>query len=227
MGALLMSADLAAHLTGRCRIYEYLYLRNCDGGGGGGGRSDSTVADQAARCATENELKAALAALYAAILRLLALAMHLYGKGTATRALHALVDPNSVLDRAAECQTLAARVDVAASNCERACSIARDAALQALLSAYAAPIVRADARVAQLWARASDARRSEVMYWASRVPYEQAHRSARVGRTPDTGLWLLAHERFREWRSSSASMILWLHGIRTFILSLAPILMRG
>jgi hypothetical protein len=54
----------------------------------------------------------------------------------------------------------------------------------------------------------------DIMCWASTVPYEQVHETAYAGRTPNTALWLLAHEDFREWRHSRASMILWLHGIR-------------
>jgi hypothetical protein len=209
MGALLIAADMAAYLTGRCRIYEALYL--CRGSSGSIPNNDSSndAASQA-----QSGLEAALVPLYTAILRLLASAISLYGKSTASRALRAVIDPNKVTDLVADCQALEARVDIEAGNCERASNEQRHTELLELLDTYRAPIARMDVRVAELWERAGAASRRDVMCWASSIPYEKVHETARVGRTPHTAQWLLAHERFREWRDCSASMILWLHGIR-------------
>jgi hypothetical protein len=104
------------------------------------------------------------------------------------------------------------------SNCERARSAEQHAEqhadMQLLLDAFRAPIVRSDARVAKLWKRAGRKHLSSVLRWASDIPYELAHATARDGRTPNTATWILRHERFRKWRASSASTVLWLHGIR-------------
>jgi hypothetical protein len=206
MGALLMAADKAAYLTGRCRVYEALYLR----GSGGDHSSDASLAASQAQVG----LKKALTELYAAILRLLAFAILLYGKSTAARAIRAIIDPNKVTDLVDDCQALEARVDIEAGNCERALNEARHSSLVELLDKYRAPVARTDARVAELWGRADASGRHDVMCWASSIPYAKVHATARAGRTSATGEWLLAHERFREWRDSSASMIMWLHGIR-------------
>lgn len=40
--------------------------------------------------------------------------------------------------------------------------------------------------------------------------------SIRKGWTQGTGQWFLDHSQYREWRDSSASTILWLHGPRKF-----------
>jgi hypothetical protein len=59
------------------------------------------------------------------------------------------------------------------------------------------------------------AKRNKEQYdtksWSFKV-----HETARAGRTPKTGQWLLAHTSFREWRNCSASTILWLHGMCKF-----------
>jgi hypothetical protein len=205
MGVLLMAADKAAYLTGRCRIYEILYLHS-------GVDSDSCVSLAAAQA--QRGLAGALTDLYTAILQLLANAIHLYGKSTPARAFRAIVEPTKVTKLVDECQALETRVDIEASNCERASSATRDAALLKLLETYRKPIARTDERVAQLWLRADADYRHQVMCWVSGIPYEKVHETARAGRTPNTGQWLLAHPRFRDWRDCSASTILWLHGMR-------------
>jgi hypothetical protein len=217
MGALLVTADKAANLIGRCRIYESLYLRGdgCTAGSGSGSGSGhpSSIAELA-----ECKLKTALVALYTVVLRLLATTIYLCGRSTATRALRAIFDPSKLENLLLECQALEARVDTEVSNCERARSAERHAQqhadLHTLLGAFRAPIVRSDGRVAELWRRAGREHLSSMLCWASDIPYELAHATAREGRTPNTAMWILRHERFREWRASSASTILWLHGIR-------------
>ncbi len=70
MGALLMAADKTAYLTGRCRIYETLYLSDY----APGDKGDASLAVTQAN----HQLTAALTYLYTAILRLLATAIHIY-----------------------------------------------------------------------------------------------------------------------------------------------------
>lgn len=55
--------------------------------------------------------------------------------------------------------------------------------------------------------------RRELLKWISNVPCEQYHENTCRGRLVETGCWLLNKEEYREWRKSSASSILWLHGI--------------
>lgn len=207
MGHLLVGTEKLTYLVCRCKIYETLYVY-------------STNTGQALA-----NLQAALVTLYATILRFLALVNRLYDKHTISRAVHAVLNSDEVHKFIQSCQSLEERVDFEASNCERTYNHAAHTKLgkhmerlEQLLKEMREPIVRIDDRVAALWDRSNHSERSEILCWTSNVPYEANHKTAREGRTVDTGQWLLTHERYRQWRNSSASMILWLHGIRKYSL---------
>ena len=55
-------------------------------------------------------------------------------------------------------------------------------------------------------------KRGEILRWLSHVEYEKHHKQAKSGLLENTGEWLLEAGKFRDWRSSSASGILWLRG---------------
>ena len=57
-------------------------------------------------------------------------------------------------------------------------------------------------------------KRSEVLEWISDVPYTSHHKRIGEGRLDGTGKWLLERDEYRTWRSSSASKLLLLRGIR-------------
>lgn len=101
-------------------------------------------------------------------------------------------------------------MDIEASNCERICG----QTVRGKLADLQEPIMRTDSQVAALYDRLNESERLEILAWVSDIPYESYHYAACKGRTGKTGEWLLRHELYREWRGSSASMILWLHGIR-------------
>lgn len=54
----------------------------------------------------------------------------------------------------------------------------------------------------------------QIHLWLSQMHYMKHHRTALEGMLEGTGQWLLRKKEFRQWRSSSVSSILWLHGIR-------------
>lgn len=56
--------------------------------------------------------------------------------------------------------------------------------------------------------------RLETLRWLSEVPYKEHHQSLSKGLLKGTGTWLSKKPQFTEWRNSSVSSILWLHGIR-------------
>ena len=228
MGALLIGVEKVTYLINRCKIYEILYLRDK--------RSGQAVADlepaetnpepamRNPESAVVNlepavaNLESALVTLYAAMLRFLSTANQLYGKNVAARAIHGILNPDKVASFVGECQSLEERVDIEASNCERTYSRAKlgecGERLKQLLVDLQEPIVRVDSRVTALHDRLDESERSEILTWVSDIQYESNHYTARKERTDGTGEWLLRHERYREWRGSSASTILWLHGIR-------------
>lgn len=203
MGDLLFGTEKVTYLVNRCKIYEALYVYNATPG-------------QAL-----NNLRLALIALYDTILRFFASANRLYDKKTASRAVHAILNPDDVRNFIQNCQSLEEQVDIEASNCERTYTHTvhvklgkHMGRLEQLLKETRDPIVRIDERVTNLWVRSNVSEQYEILCWTSPVPYEENHKTAREKRTADTGQWLLMHEIYCQWRKSSASMILWLHGIR-------------
>lgn len=57
-------------------------------------------------------------------------------------------------------------------------------------------------------------KRQKILEWLSKIEYQKHHRQANANLLEDTGRWLFNKPQFREWQCSSASGILWLHGIR-------------
>lgn len=97
-------------------------------------------------------------------------------------------------------------------------SISRAHELKRLLVELKEPMMRIDSRVAATFDILNSNKQSDILRWISSIPYEDNHKTACKGRTEGTGEWLLNHEQYRDWRGSSASMILWLHGFRQFFI---------
>lgn len=55
--------------------------------------------------------------------------------------------------------------------------------------------------------------RLSILQWLSTEPYMAHHDEIYKKVLKGTGAWLLSHSQFLEWQRSSASSILWLHGI--------------
>ena len=201
MGALLIAVEKATSLTNRCKIYETLY-------------GSGMTPEQALKTLHEE-----LVLLYTAILRLIALAHRLYVKNTATRVIHALLNPSEVSDFLATCQSLEMQVEIAAQNCERMRSREVDTnlhALQNLLGSFQRPVLRIDERVLLVLEKIDQRERLELLEWISNVRYEMNHSTVKEGRTPSTCEWLLKDRRYSEWQDTSSSVILWLRGARKF-----------
>lgn len=206
MGDLLVGTEKVTCLMSRGMIYENVYLHVKHG----------TNPDRAV-----NNLQDALVKLYTKVLQFLAGANRLYNKSTVSRAIHAILNPDEVRSFIQDCQSLEDRVDIEASNCERMYTHEALSGLgkqmkqlRQLLNDINKPIVRTDPGIAALWDRSNSNEHSKILLWTSDIPYEENHKTAKEGRAKDTGQWLLMHEKYSQWRNSSASMILWLHGIR-------------
>jgi hypothetical protein len=203
MGALLVGVERVAHLDSRCSVYDDLYRADLHG--------EKALSD------LENNL----VRLYAVILQFLATAVPLFAKTTAARGMHAFLHPAEVEKFIAECEGLEPSLEADASNCERVLQrSARAAHTQqfALLALLRQPLMRTDARVEALHGGFSEAEARAILQWVSRIPYASNHIAAKEGRTKGTAEWILRHPTFRTWRESSASMLLWLHGIRKFLM---------
>ena len=54
---------------------------------------------------------------------------------------------------------------------------------------------------------------NSLLDWISNVPHGKHHAQIQKSVMPDTGTWLQQDSVVREWKDSSASQMLWLHGI--------------
>jgi hypothetical protein len=63
----------------------------------------------------------------------------------------------------------------------------------------------------------SESERLHVFEWLSSVKYMTHHRIKFKALLPGSGQWLFEKQEFLEWRKSSVSSILWLHGIRELL----------
>ena len=166
-------------------------------------------------------LTSALVALYAAMLSFLASAIRIYNQNPVSRTLRVILNPAEVIGFLDKCQVLENHLAIEVNNCERiqthqiqATSDERMQKLRQILVDLQTPILRIDSRVAAVCEKLEKSERLTILEWISSIRYEENHFFACEGRTDGTGQWLLNHARYREWRASSASMILWLHGDR-------------
>lgn len=206
MAALLMGLEKVTYLVNRCRTYEILHLQNNP--------------SQPASLKAEKNLEDALLAIYSHILMFLAKANRMYEKNLAQRTIHAFLNPNDIVDFIESCEKLESRAHIDASSCECAYDRERNTEfmqkLRQSLANLDEPIIRIDSRVFTMFEKLKSVEQSSILQWISSIPYEDNHKTASQGRTEGTGKWLLQHQRYLEWRKSSASMILWLHGFREF-----------
>ena len=201
MAALLVGGEKVTQLINRCTVYELLYL--------------SSEVSGPSTLAMEN-LTTALTALYLVVLRFLACAKKLYDKGSVSRTLGSVLR-SKVLEFVESCKDLETQVDTEARNLDRIQDREANMKLKSLFEDLRSPILRVDPRVSALSDEYEVDKRNKILSWVSDIPYEEIHYVARKGWTKGTGKWLLNHERHVEWRASSASTILWLHGMRKCI----------
>ena len=201
MAALLIGGEKVTQLINRCTIYELLYL--------------SSDVSGPFTLAMEN-LTTALTALYLAVLRFLARAKKEYDKGYVSRTLGSVLS-SKVLEFVENCNALETQVDTEAKNLDRIQGRGANMKLESLLKDLKNPILRIDARVGALSDKYEVDKQCKILSWISDIPYKEIHNVSREGWTKGTGNWLLEHDQYVKWRASSASTILWLHGMRKCI----------
>ena len=94
--------------------------------------------------------------------------------------------------------------------------------LEALLTNFNEPMIRIMNQVSTLSGSLADIRneshlredRLAILNWLSDVQYRTHHQTLSKGLLEGTGTWLLNTREYVEWRNSSVSSVLWLHGIR-------------
>ena len=201
MAALLIGGEKVTQLINRCTIYELLYLPSDVSG-------PFTLA-------IEN-LTTALTALYLAVLRFLARAKKEYDKGSVSRTLGSVLS-SKVHKFVESCKDLETQVDTEAGILDRIRVRGANMKLESLLEDLKNPILRIKDQVGALSDKYEEDKQCKILSWISDILYKDIHYVAREGWTKGTGNWLLEHDRYVKWRASTASTILWLHGMRKCI----------
>ncbi|KAK4865950.1 hypothetical protein LT330_009043 [Penicillium expansum] len=52
-----------------------------------------------------------------------------------------------------------------------------------------------------------------ILKWLTRLPLHEVHKQKLEARLPDSGHWIFEEENYKQWRVSSKSALLWLHGL--------------
>ncbi|MCJ1269051.1 hypothetical protein MMC22_008939 [Lobaria immixta] len=85
--------------------------------------------------------------------------------------------------------------------------------LEIILSGLREPISRSATQISELHDSLKQSERQDVFKWMSQIPYPTHHKTMGKDLLSESGLWLLQKLEFTQWRKSSSSSILWLHGI--------------
>ena len=86
--------------------------------------------------------------------------------------------------------------------------------LKIVLDDLQKPIDRMQKEISDLHDNLQESERQSILNWLSMQPsYIQHHDAAKRGIIEGTGTWLLQDDLLHDWQRSSASSILWLHGI--------------
>lgn len=199
------------YLIGRCRIYEQLYLSE----------------KKATPDLVEQQLEAALTKLYTVILRFLCTALSFYGKTAFSRTYDAILNQGELQGFFTDLEYSEERGHRDASNCNSARNatahrklLGNGQHLRDLLETWNDPFLPTASGVAIIHDDLSQEKRRRILTWISGIEYARLHYTARENRLEGTGQWVLAHEKYLEWKRSTASMILWLRGVRTYLFPL-------
>lgn len=217
-GAMAEGLELVSSQITRCNLYEQLYLSRA--------------------AAVASELELALLRLYTTILVYLAGARRYYAKGT-LRRLGASVTDTSDSVQASLARIAVERDEV--ERCTRLfdSELSRDTstgvnriqasvdglaaelnsqevkyqALRTILTSLEQPILRAGNQLSDLHVNLQKEKRRQILSWLSNVRYREHHRSSFAAVMPGSCSWLQQKSEYIDWKSSSSSSILWVHGI--------------
>ncbi|KAF8247054.1 hypothetical protein K440DRAFT_661671 [Wilcoxina mikolae CBS 423.85] len=205
-GAVLIGIEKITHLMPRCAIYENLYIR---------------VNPQPHNV---KAIERALIELYASILVFLVWSRRHFDQNLAfrtVRGIFATETAQSLLDSIdTHDGTVRKEANLADAEYQRFASlnlvqVVTDHGFQLrdILGELEKPILRIELAVTVMYEDLQESKRNTILQWLSSAPYPQHHENVQEGILENTGEWLLQHETFRRWQTSSASTILWLHGI--------------
>lgn len=186
--------EKVSHLITRYAIFEDLYLQ-----------PDSAL---------NEDLEEAITALYADILVYIGKAKKYFQKSTAGRILHSSFQIGS----SQGLSSIALR-EVKLSGPARLADAMNDrqerkglGAIENVLKSLELPMARFMEQTALFSKTLQKDKYHSILRWLSAVPYTQHQQTHDDQRVPGTGQWLLEHPQYLQWKRSSVSSILLLHG---------------
>ncbi|KAK5629066.1 hypothetical protein RRF57_004781 [Xylaria bambusicola] len=159
-------------------------------------------------------LQAALLDLYRALIVLMSDSVKHQETSSLRKAVAGTLQPQQFASTLDKLDAKLAWVETAVNICHRQKIIRQldkiDTRLQALLERQLDGL---DTKLADVWTAIQDRERIEAMQWISHVPFESDYGNIKATRLEGTCDWLLIHPRYIQWRQSTCSRTLWLHGI--------------
>ncbi|KAH0434541.1 hypothetical protein CcaCcLH18_05284 [Colletotrichum camelliae] len=146
----------------------------------------------------EEKLQEAVICLYAEILRHLSKAVSFFNEKTFVRVIKC---PFRAFDEGRAKALCDREVEV-----DRFAQLSDAQRLQSLDAAFTRLSLQSSSNIAEQFLR-------EIVEWLSVAPYYHHHHFLTQSRLPGAGQWLLNHEGFVNWESSSSSSLLLIHGI--------------
>lgn len=153
--------------------------------------------------------------LYACVLELLAKSTNL-SSNTAVQFCRAVFDPKKPSEMLSELQSLEQDLATASQKCEITAHARQEAEFKEYLQEAEDCLHIISRNMEQVLQWASEQQRRDLLQWISTIQYGRHHDEIEERRRPDTGDWLIKHEKFREWIDSPSSSVLWLQGSREF-----------
>ncbi|KAI0449027.1 hypothetical protein F5B21DRAFT_495696 [Xylaria acuta] len=157
-------------------------------------------------------LREALVDLYAKILQLLAHAKHDLKESGARRFLHAIVHPGEGEESIQDLDKAEKQLSFVVQACEAVQTKGNKTEARKLLQSLDKPLRHIDEGVKAILDTVSAHDRSKMLDTFSSVAFGDQHLRRTKSRTEGTGQWLLRHQKFHDWETSSSSSILWLTG---------------
>lgn len=164
-----------------------------------------------------------LISLYARLLSFLASGLRVLAMGILRTALHALWNPQDIIQFEEDYLKLESDVRKESDILLRSVSDeTRDAVIQIMESSHlhSMALESITTSIGAMSLRMEKDRegneRMNVLNWASKLPVDDHHATARRNRTPDTGQWINQKPAFQSWVTSQSPLLLWIHGIREY-----------
>ncbi|KAE9369951.1 ankyrin [Stipitochalara longipes BDJ] len=192
-----LDQEIIAHLIVRYAIFEKLYIE------------DRPLSQ------TQPELRLALVELYTRVLKYQAHALKYLGGSKYAHAKHSFTPPadHPVKKALVEISDQQHVIDSFQVLDDKEFQAKFKKELESRLQSLKQPLDRIDLEIKYVRDNLDVTKRRDILNWISSGEYEQHHMEIKRKILNGTGVWLLQHTLFQDWRRSRASSMFWLHGI--------------